>query len=140
MLLIFLFCSFASISAQKKEEQRAKIKAQKVVFFNDQLNLTETESTAFWALYDDFQIDLRSTRREIKRAMRQGEESTPNYNAIVKKVNSQRIRQDSIYRHFNNELGKILPAEKVYKFYKAEEEFKRMLIKNMNSKHVENKK
>ncbi len=123
-----------------KEEWRAYVNAQKRVFFNDQIGFTQTEAAAFWPLYENYSADMRRSHKSVRTAMREGESGSADYDVIVRRINDEEGVQDSLRVVFMSELGKILPAEKVYRYMKAEDAFKQLLIKDVDNKGQKGKK
>ena len=66
-LILLVLCSSLSISAQKKDRHE-HIKALKVPFLTEELNLTPAEAEKFWPIYnvyDSKMSDLRSRERKL---------------------------------------------------------------------------
>ena len=69
-ICIIIFCTL-SISAQEKKESRDKIKALKISYLTEQLNLTTREAQNFWPIYNDHENNtnryIREKINEIKK-------------------------------------------------------------------------
>lgn len=145
LLIVFMVCAPLALFADEpgcksKEEWREYVYAQKRVFFNEHIKFTQTEAAAFWSLYDRLSADLRRSHRNVRAAMKAGDDASADYGEIVRRINAEENVQDSLHSAFRVELGKILPAEKIYRYMKAEDAFKQLLIKDVDSKERKGKK
>lgn len=141
ILIIAIFISTPSVFAQNNDAKRAerneKIKAMKVAFITNELNLTESEKKSFWPVYNKHEQDekaLREKHKEFRNKfkgksiddMTEAEAEELIDNGILLK--EQRLELD---KSFNADLKSVLPMKKVLKFHKAQRKFKRKLLKIM---------
>jgi hypothetical protein len=127
------------LQAQQRRPFQAKqgerIEALKVGFFTKQLELSPDEAKAFWPLFDEYSKTVIKHRKEKKESMEQIAEKGME-NMTDEELNTlidSRIRQaeETVQARsaFFREVRKVLPPRKVIKFYKAEEQFNKMLLK-----------
>ncbi|NJN77117.1 MAG: hypothetical protein HC803_01320 [Saprospiraceae bacterium] len=65
--LLLLTVGVSTMFAQRRGSGPSeKIEAFRVAFFTQKLDLTESESQAFWPIYNAYQKDLRLLRQEQK--------------------------------------------------------------------------
>ena len=143
-LLSFLFfCSFTIHGQEKlKKEKKEKIKAYKIAYLTEELNLTTQEAQKFWPVYNTFEnkmIDLRfeekfKIRKQIKKAGGLDELTENQAKEIALKMSSLKIKIHEITKEFQNKLPEILPYKKIIKLNIAEEKFHRKLIKKLRNK------
>lgn len=144
--LTFLFClSFAlNTSAQqgnKDNDQQKKarfeeFKAKREAYISKEMELTDDESKAFWPICNDlqekkFQLNrtLRAEIRKIQSATKEGKEvSDTEYNKIIDLTAETKIKEAQLDKEYIEKFKKIIPAEKVYKYLRAEQHFAKMTI------------
>jgi len=138
--IIILFLFIQGISAQNNKDQkgpiRDKIKAQRIAFITDRLNLSPDEATKFWPVYNQFSGELE----EIKKQQNQLRKSTNDKLAVMSDKEIDKALEDELsaqqksidlQRKYMVELKKTIPTRKVAMLYKAERDFKIMLLKRM---------
>jgi hypothetical protein len=123
-------CSFAQ--GGKKE----KIEALRVAFITEQLDLTTDESQKFWPLYNEYQDKLKAARREFKALPT----SFANDKEAQEYLDAELLfkqRELSLYKEYFDKFKKILPVKKVAQLRKAEEDFKKELVRQLQGKASE---
>ena len=141
ILTVIFLCSLA-VTAQ---ESRDKIKALKVSFITEKLELTQIEAQQFWPIYNDYENvthkikfeDLRNIRREIKE----------NVNSLSDKKASELLDklskiESKLYEEeisFNNKLAKVISPKKILLLKVAEEDFKRKMFDQYKKMKRDNK-
>jgi hypothetical protein len=138
---ISLFC-ILSLSAQERKVSRAKIKALKISYLTEKLNLTPSEAEKFWPIYNIYSkknILLRSKiRSEIKKAMKENGDlklvSEENAASLVYLKLSTEKKIYEAHENFIDKLKKIISYNKIIQLEVAEMEFGRKLMKRYSSK------
>ena len=138
--IIILFLFIQGISAQNNKDQkgpiRDKIKAQRIAFITDRLNLSPDEATKFWPVYNQFSGELE----EVKKQQNQLRKTTNDKLAVMSDKEIDKALEDELsaqqksidlQRKYMVELKKTIPTRKVAMLYKAERDFKIMLLKRM---------
>ncbi len=138
-LFILLFCIPAYTGIAQTGKTKQDIEAYKVAFITKQVELTPAEAQTFWPLYNDYQQkkeDLRQLQlKENKKA--NADFSNLSDTEIEKLIDNQVINEQKevdLLKDFHKKAKAVLPAKKVAKLYKAEEDFKRELIKLLKEK------
>ena len=140
ILLIFISFNFYA-QGEKMKEKKEQIKALKVAFLTTELNLTSSESEKFWPIYnafDDKQFELRHLKmkafmgRMDDNAMdKMSEKEASSF------LNQMESNEDELYmlrKKFVTTLKGILPATKIIKLRKSEEDFNRKLLQQYRDK------
>ena len=158
ILLILNFSFFIGISAQVKcdkgalpkcemqhkhrSEFFAQMRAKKLVYLENAMELTETEKAAFAVLFEKNEAETDECYRAMRQAKRAlGAESTDEeYENAVEVMRVQMLKIAQIRADYLEKLKKILPAKKIYKLYEAEEEYKKLLINDMSRCRQQTKK
>jgi len=136
-LLLFL-CSSVGF-AQPKQGKRDRIKALKIAFISDQLELTSEEAEKFWPIYNTFEDKkfelqhekMKSYMNRIETDMgKLSENEAKNLLAQMEKTEDE-LHQ--LRKKFNQDVKSVLSAQKLVKLYKAEEQFRKNLLKQLRS-------
>ena len=138
-ICISLFCTL-TLSAQKKENSGEKIKALKISYLTEQLNLTSKEAEKFWPVYNTYDTKQRSLRNnfrtEIKKAIKEDVKTVSESDA--KNLVSLKLTTDNKMHEakkiFINDLQKIISNKKIIQLQIAEMEFGRKLMRKYKHK------
>jgi Spy/CpxP family protein refolding chaperone len=134
--ILFLLLSFSIFAQSEKfKEKKEKIKAMKVAFLTTELDLTSNEAEKFWPLYntfDDKQFELRHQKMRSYFRRMQGENldklSEKDASALLDQMEDNEDDLFNLRKKFVSSLREILPAIKIIKLKKAEEDFNRKLL------------
>jgi hypothetical protein len=136
LILIILFVGTA-LFAQGKHE---KIKALKVAHITEQLDLTAKEAQGFWPIYNASEEKMHALRKlektEIIGKIKQDFETLTDTEATLLLEKSLEIKEKELqtFRTLVNDLKGIIPTKKIILLRKAEEDFKRQLLKHFRNK------
>lgn len=136
LLIIFtLSIVFSSCkkNSQKSEEQ---LKAQKIAFFTQKLELTPAEAENFWPVYNEYWakknriIDEKRTAMKFcsKNLEQMSDEEITKYADMY--INFQKQESDLLIE-FNDKFKKVLPPKKVLKLYQTDYDFKTYLLQQI---------
>jgi hypothetical protein len=131
-----LFCMAFAQPDGPPPEKRQQIEAMKIAFITRKLDLTAAEAQVFWPVYNQYQDELeklRDNHRKEMRGAREGFESMSDKDA-EKLVDGEIIFRQTevdILKKYHVQFKKTIPNKKVAKLYRAEEDFKRELIKRI---------
>ncbi|MGX5818549.1 hypothetical protein ACWKWU_10155 [Chitinophaga lutea] len=119
-----------------------KIKALEIAYISRELDLTPEEAQKFWPVYNryskevgDVVRDRKARNMEMKGKPRTDELAAQ---AMDKELNYERRMLD-IKTRYKQEFMKVLPARKVGNLYKAEREFRGMMIRQLKERRDNNK-
>ena len=123
------------------EEKREKVKALKVAYITEQLELTTDEAQKFWPIYNAFDENQSELRHEKMRAIldrfKPGNvEKLSEKDASNSLAQMEKIEEDlfNLKKKFIKDLQGVISAKKIIKLKKAEEDFNRELLKQMREK------
>ena len=144
-ILSIIFSSFITISfSQDKDENIERVKAQKVAFFTEKMNLNCETSQQFWPIYNDFfdkksnlYSQIRTLRHDLNNKMDQLTDDQKNkaLNLILKlKVEGAELEQT-----YHKRFAKILTTNQLILLYQAEHEFRKKMIDHLHSQSSQNK-
>ncbi|WP_396212264.1 sensor of ECF-type sigma factor [Flavobacterium sp.] len=136
--LIALLISTLTFSQDGK--LRNQIKASKVAFLTNELNLTTIEAEKFWPLYNTFEDKQREIKKEKIKGYRNRLDNSDD--KLTEKEAAAALAQmekteDELYqlrKKFISDLKVILPVTKILKLKKADEDFNRKLLKQYKDK------
>ena len=138
--IIFLLVASLSFS-QGFKEKREKVKALKVAYITEQLELTTDEAQKFWPIYNAFDENQAELRHEKMRAIldrfKPGNvEKLSEKDASNSLIQMEKIEEDlfNLKKKFIKDLQSVISAKKIIKLKKAEEDFNRELLKQMREK------
>ncbi len=134
VLLICLICfSFASFA---QNGPRERIKALKVAYITEQLNLTSKEAQQFWPIYNEHEKTVGKLKATGRRLIKQVKEAHNGANGL-----SDAQAGDFLDQHIDAEeqksaarkklitdLKQILPNKKILRLIKAEHDFNKRIL------------
>lgn len=136
LILCVLLMGF-QIQAQDKdwEAQRERIKALKVAYFTQELELTEKVAEKFWPIYNEYEKEKRELHKrehiELKNVECISEDEAENLISEFLSVESEEYK---IKKQLFKDLKQIISAKDIIKLHKLEDEFHKKLIKEYRSK------
>lgn len=124
------------------QEMREMIKAKKIAFFTEYLDLTPSEAEKFWPLYNSFWKQRMDAHKNAKIALRNlnkavsSAEETPDatIKTLMEKYISLSKTEFEIMDDMFGKMNSILPVKKTAKLISAEEKFREQLIRQLKEK------
>lgn len=140
--LVVLAMSASAIAQPKDAAQRGqKMESDKVAYISTRMNLTVQEAEKFWPVYNKIVEEQKAQMqavREAKKALRaatkkeEGKElDQENISKCLKAYVDAQKKVQNVPIKYYAELTKVLSAEKVAKYYMAEDSFRTQQIKKM---------
>lgn len=133
--ILFLFFSLTFYAqGEKMKVKKEQIKAMKVAFLTTELDLTSNEAEKFWPIYnafDDKQFELKHQNRRGSYRNMDDELNKLSEKEATLLLNQIESNEEEIYqlrKKFISNLKGALPAVKIIKLRKAEEDFNRKLL------------
>lgn len=140
ILILTSMISFAQngrLMKQKKEQ----VKSLKVAFITSELDLTVDESAKFWPLYNAFDEKQSEIRRTKMKSYldRMDSENFDNVSekeaaTLLSQMESSEEELHQLRKKFIGSLKSVIPAVKILKLKKAEEDFNRKLLQQYRNK------
>lgn len=120
------------------EGRNEQLKAKKVSFLTDKMDLTIQEAQVFWPLYNEFN-DKRDSLIKSKVLTHRCENLVDEMTEselleIMEAEISNSENMAALRREYHEKFLKILPVEKVARLYIAEKEFNRQLFREMRKR------
>jgi hypothetical protein len=134
ILLAMIFCLGLRVSAQN--QRLDNLNAYKIGFFTRRLNLTSQEAEKFWPVYNEFQkqkTQIQIEKASIIKNFNQNETtlSDSQLTEIGDKLVESIVEDSELAVTFHKKLKTVLPPAKVIRFYQAENQYKTLLLKEL---------
>ena len=144
-ILLFLSGLPGLIQAQGQERMGEQIEAFKIAFFTQKLNLTSQEAEVFWPVYNEYSSeldDLRRKRNQLQQEVKREILSSDNQKleALSDQFIALKKEENNISEKYHQKFKQVLPIRKVIMLYKAEQEFKQELLKEIQRRRQERMK
>jgi len=143
IILLFSMVGFAQPGSRLKERMQQKkeqVKSMKIAFITTELNLTPDEATKFWPLFNAFEDKQRELKQErIKNYMDRIDSdklSEKEASALLTQMENTEDELFQLRKKFISNLKGVLPAVKILKLKKAEEEFSKKLLQQYRDKKM----
>lgn len=140
--LFILFLSVASFSQNERQEKEDKIKALKIAYLTENLDLSTTEAQKFWPIYNTYEEQQQSVRSEYhnkKRDINIDALTETEAQILLKELEALNAKRNSINDNYMLALKKVLTAKQILKLKNTEDNFKRKMFseykKRKESKH-----
>mgnify|MGYP006895929106 FL=1 len=134
ILVLFSSLNFYA-QGEKMKEKREQIRTMKVAFLTTELDLTSAEAEKFWPVYNAFedkQFELRHQKMgAFIKKIKDGSVSQMTEKEASTFLNQMESNDEEIFmlrKKLTATLRNILPASKILKLKKSEEDFNRKLL------------
>lgn len=119
---------------------RCMLIEDKIEFINQSIQLTAEESEVVWKLYEQREESINHSRDIIELAIKTKHKEAYEYEKTVNLILKENENILNSRNNFYIELKKTLSPEKIISFMKAEKDFKRQLIKQMECRRSKKEK
>jgi len=135
-LIILLITSLSFAQNRRQCQHREAIKAKRVAFITESLNLSVKEAQAFWPVFNDFSSKIESLRdkrfKEMNRLSVKSETlNSKDYQTFLNKHIQFLEEETKLKKEYQESLSKILSAKQIFLLYKSEKDFKRKLVTDL---------
>jgi len=139
-IISILFTSFFSFSQNKKQD---KIKALKIAYITEKLDLTTNEAENFWPIYNDFFNTKKQFRKDKRKKINQFKQmQIKDSDTVLEKKTKillydlQNIEKKEYLakQKLYSSLQNILSAKKIMQLIIAEKDFNRKLLRNLKNR------
>jgi hypothetical protein len=143
VIVVLLLCVIGgslSLFAQEQDSRRRadfeKFRIEREAYITKEMDLTEKEAAAFWPLNNELQAkkfelnkELRGQLRAIRQANRERKNvSEADYKKLIETGAKIKIKEAELDETYLKKFLEVVPAEKVYKYQNAENEFARKMM------------
>ncbi|MFL5753594.1 MAG: hypothetical protein ACJ76F_09315 [Bacteroidia bacterium] len=137
---VLLLLAFFSVSVAKAQPgaKKEKVEALRISFITQQLDLGTQEAQLFWPVYNEYLDKLDAARKAFRQQynkqtdfdFKTDKEADAYLNAEI----NLKQKEADYFREYYEKFKKVLPVKKVAKLRRAEEEFKKKLIEQLQGK------
>jgi hypothetical protein len=135
ILALFTFAMLAT-ATYAQNNKKDEIEALKVAFITKRLNLSPDEARVFWPVYNQYQNEIQALRKKNRIELKDAKE---NFESLSDKDIEKLIDNEIVFKQneldllkkYQPQLKKTLSIRKVALLYKAEEDFKKELLKRI---------
>lgn len=113
-----------------------KIEQLKIGFLTERMELTTKEAQQFWPLYNEYNQQMRLIKGKTRLKMEEiklsvGSAPDKELENLADELISYKLKEGKVFENYYPKFKSILPIEKVLRFYWAEEEFPRWVLKQI---------
>lgn len=137
--LLLLLATLVTYS-QDAEDRIERIKALRIAYISDKLQLTPDEAQKFWPIFnqfDDRQSELQKQKRQLMMKLRPANASTLSEKESAKLMEEDERLENDIQnsrRQLVKELQGVIPNQKILMLRQIEVEFKQKLLKQIQKR------
>ncbi len=129
-----------SVWAQPNHEEIKRIEAMKIGYLTKNLNLTTEQAEKFWPLYNAYQNEEKTIRRQIHQLMRNKphEKSDAEMKEALEKGLSLKQKKLDLEKKYLDKFLGVISAKQVGALYRAEREFKHQMFRELRDRGKRN--
>jgi len=101
--------------------------------------LTPDEAKAFFPIYKEMRQKQRELGKQIHQLKKSPGTDEQSYAKTIAKINQLKVEMAKVEQDYYQRFIKMVPAEKVFKVMKAEDEFHRKMVKGQRRNDPEGK-
>ncbi len=132
--ILVLLISFSSF-AQGGERIQERIRAQKVAFITERLNLSVEEAQEFWPIYNAYEAKVDNMKKndlkEVRRAMTRGNLSESEAQEILDQFLQVEENLFAAKKQLVKDLKNVIPPQKIIQLKVSEDDFNKELLNRL---------
>lgn len=136
LLLLTILLTNILVVAQPNGKKHEQIKALKIAYITEQLDLSPKQAESFWPVFNQFEEERHNLRKSFF-------EKYKNENPAADKKTARAYIQADIQfqeqelelkKKYNSKLQEVITPEQLVKLHRAERGFKEMLLKELRDR------
>lgn len=143
-----MIIAFFTLPAWAQEEEVAKmdpraqekIKAARIAYITDRLGLTPEEAERFWPIYREFSNKRMELKQQFDQARKNPNTSKPKEEVERELVDlGLKLKQQELdlEKDYSKRILDVIPAQKLMALKKAEDDFRRLLIQQIQQRQLQ---
>ncbi len=141
-VVLFVFLIFVSFSSFAQNGPRERMKAYKVAYLTEKLNLTSKEAEKFWPIYNNHEETVHKLKRQERKQLKTLREADNSPDGL-----SDQQAGDFLSSHIENQekksrfrkklitdLKQIISNKKIIALIKAEADFNKRILQKMRER------
>ncbi len=133
-LTFSLLVSMALQAQPVRDRIKDKVDAQRTAFITTKLSLTPSEAEKFWPIYNEFRASMKDAKQDKRPDIRPEDMSDKEADAYLIEAIEGEEKEFLLKKNLVQKLRTVLPSHKIVMLFKAEEEFKRVLLEEMRAR------
>jgi hypothetical protein len=130
------------VDKMNKGERKEKVEAMKIAYLTTKLELSPTEAQQFWPVFNEFEAKIQAIRQSRRKDSREGQDnldqlSDKEVESLIDSEVAFRQKELDVMKEYHSKFKAVLPIRKVAKLYRAQEDFKRELLKKIQERKGE---
>lgn len=139
IIIVLFFSALTSLQAQDKNDHREKIKALKVAFITQELNMSPQTAQQFWPVYNNYEKDKRALhKRENVDWDSIGTISDSKAEEMINEYLAIEREEYIIKKQLFSDLKKILSSKEIVMLHKLEADFNKKMIQEYRNRTRKN--
>lgn len=140
LLLVFSVYGFAQDREKGREKHMERIKALRIAFISDRLDLTPEEAQKFWPIFNQFderQGEMHKQKRQLVHKLRPENTSSLSDKetaALMEQDDNLETDMQNNRRKLSKDLQGVIPNQKILMLKQLDIEFKEKLLKQMKNR------
>lgn len=134
LALIICFNAYS----QRDDKMHERVRAQKVAFITQRLDLSPDEAQKFWPIYNAFEQKVNEMRhndlKEVRKAMKRGDLSENEAQNLLEKFMKVEDKLHIAKKQLVKDLGNVIPPQKIIQLKITEEAFNKKLMKMLQQR------
>jgi hypothetical protein len=144
LLIIAVALTLPLIKLNAQNPNLEKFSAYKIGFFTKKMNLNSQEAEKFWPVYNDYQKQKNLIQREKMNLIRDFNQNGSLFDDTqLTEIGDKLIRyisdESSLAVAFHKKIRELLPPDKVIKYYQAENQYKILLLRELQENRQQRK-
>lgn len=139
-IAIILFLATISVSTafgQNRKEHEEKIRALKVGYITEKLDLSASEAQKFWPIYNGFEekvMALREKSHTARKSIDYDNLSEAEAKKIIEDYKKSNVEKNRLYDTYISDLLTVISPKKVVLLKKTEDDFKRKMFEEYRNR------
>lgn len=132
---LFFFLSLTLQAQNKGREGQQQVRAAKITWITNRLNLTPDQAKDFWPLFNEYEDKRREVRHRIRRLNGETNNLSASDDAIrknLKEILDLKQQEVDLEREYQAKYLKVINVKQLSELYKADQRFTQMLIQRLN--------
>lgn len=139
LFMIILSLCIAVSGFSQSSDKKEKIEALRVAFITNKLELSSKEAQVFWPLYNEYLDKAENLKNQRRKELKSGSTLPENISdkeleSLLASEFSIREKEVQLNKEYFEKFKLVLPLKKVVQLYKAEDEFKKELLRQLSGK------
>lgn len=137
--IIALLLSVALSYTVYGQPSKNKFETHRIAFITQRLNLTPEEAQQFWPIFNQFTDKMQQIRSSSKPEKSIDELGDSDTEKIILSEFDKEARELELKKEYYQKFKKVISVKKIAKLYRAERDFKALLLERIQQNKEERK-